>query len=239
VTTFARDPDPGVRLAALSALASADSDAAGAWHGADGPDAIDRVIINGLGDGWPEVRRRAATALGTRCQRPGPARALMDSVAKDRELDVRGDALTALVQCNAAGIAGLLAHTWDDAKLPTPLRARAVGLVIALGDKALAATLVGKFTSWRGQALESKESMELAQSAAAAIGQMAPPGAAKVLIEALDDSAFPEIVSAAALALGALGPACPATAKAKLTVLARSTEQSAVAAKRAAAQCGK
>jgi len=239
VTTFARDPDPGVRLAALSALASADSDAAGAWHGADGPDAIDRVIINGLGDGWPEVRRRAATALGTRCQRPGPASALMDSVAKDRELEVRGDALIALVQCNAPGVAGLLAHTWDDTKLPTPLRIRALGLVTVLGDKALAATLVAKFTSWRSQALESKEAMLLAQSAAAAIGQMAPPGAAQALIDALDDSAFPEIVSAAALGLGALGPACPAAAKLKLTALARSTEQSAVAAKRAAAQCGK
>ncbi len=238
VTALARDTDPGVRLAALSALASAESDAAGAWHGADGPDAIDRVIVNGLADSWPEVRRRAATALGTRCQRTGPARALLNTVAKDPDLDVRGDSLTALVQCNASGVATLLARTWDDAKLPVELRVRAIGLVNALGDKALAATLVGKFTRWRGLALESKDAMLLAQAAAAAIGQLGPPGAAQALIAALDDSAFPEIVSSAALALGALGKACPPAAKLKLTSLARSTEQSAIAAKRAAAQCG-
>nr|MBA3394229.1 hypothetical protein [Deltaproteobacteria bacterium] len=56
---------------------------------------------------------------------------------------------------------------------------------------------------------------------------------------ALDNSAFPEIVSAAALGLGALGPACPPSAKAKLVIIARSGSQSASAAKRAAAQCGR
>ncbi|MBA3540613.1 MAG: hypothetical protein H0T79_13465 [Deltaproteobacteria bacterium] len=45
-------------------------------------------------------------------------------------------------------------------------------------------------------------------------------------------------MSAAALALGALGPACPPAAKAKLIALAREDETLAVAARRAAAQCG-
>jgi len=57
--------------------------------------------------------------------------------------------------------------------------------------------------------------------------------------DALDDSAFPEIVQAAALGLGALGRGCPSAAKARLADLARSDEPSAVAARRAAAQCGR
>jgi HEAT repeat protein len=192
-----------------------------------------------MADTWPEVRRRAALALGGRCTRTGPATALFTAVATDKDLDVRLDALTALVQCRATGIRELLPQTWDSDKQPIQLREHAVGQVVALGDKQLAAQLVGKFTRWRSQALESHEAMALAQRAAATIGQLDPPGAAKALVDALDDSAFPEIVSAAALALGALGPACPATAKAKLTVLARSDDQSAAAARMGAAKCGR
>src|SRR5204863_518860 len=67
-----RDRDPGVRLAALAALAGSESDATGAWSSA-GRDAIDRAIADASGeDDWPEVRRRAAVALGARCQRRVP-----------------------------------------------------------------------------------------------------------------------------------------------------------------------
>jgi len=240
VLGFAQDPDPGVRLAVLTALAGAETDVSDPWHTADGPDGIDRVIITALsGDSWPEIRRRAASTLGARCQRIGPAKALGDAVAKDRAIDVRVDALTALVQCRASGIDQLLAKTWDDGKAPIELRAQAVGLAVALGDPRLGAVLVGKFTRWRGAAIESAEALALAQRAAAAIAMLDAPGAAPALIAALDDSAFPEIVTAAALALGALGPNCPPAAKAKLDLIARSDEQAAVAAKRAAAQCGR
>lgn len=240
VLAFASDPDPGVRLAALSALAGADADAPGPWQPSGGPGAIDRVLAADLaGDAWPEVRRRAAAALGSRCQRAEPARALGDAVARDRAIDVRVDALTALVQCKAAGVRELLARTWDDGKAPLALRRQAVDLVVALGDPQLAVSLVGKLGRWRGEAITSAPALVLAQSAAAAIGRTSPPGAARALIAALDDSAFPEIVSAAALALGALGPDCPPTAKVKLTLLARTGDQAALAAKRAAAQCGR
>jgi len=99
--------------------------------------------------------------------------------------------------------------------------------------------LVGKFATWRGAALESAEALALAQVAAATIARLNAPGAADVLIAALDDSAFPEIVGAAAQALGALGTSCPPAAKAKLTAIGASDEQSAPQAKRAAAQCGR
>jgi hypothetical protein len=240
VLDSAGNRDPGVRLAALAALAGGEADAGNAWRTTGGPEAIDRVIDHAIAsDPWPEVRRRAATALGTRCQRPEPARALGDAVDHDRDLGVRGDALGALVQCHAPGTAALLARLWDDARAPIELRSRAVLEAVALGDAGLAAALVGKLARWRGEAISSAEALALAQSAAASIGRLGPPGAARALTDALDDTAFPEIVQAAALALGALGPACPPAAKAKLTALAREADQTAVAARRAAAQCGR
>ena len=235
---LAADPDPGVRLAVLGALADSESDGDSPWHTDDGPDGIDRVLISALStDRWPEVRRRAANALGTRCRRLGPAGALTDSVRKDRDLDVRGDALIALVQCRAPGVAELLPAIWDDSKAPTPLRAQAVGLAVALGDPKLGPVILRKFRSWRGGAIESEAALALAQAAPTAIAGLAPPGAADALIDALDDSAFPEIVRAAAFALGTMGPACPAAAKRKLTQLARSDDQTAQAARSAAASC--
>jgi len=258
-----RDRDPGVRLAALAALAGSESDAAGAWAvpggagaGADASaspgsagarsspggsaELIDRAIgAASVDDDWPEVRRRAVTALGARCRRPGPARALGDALDHDPDLGVRGDALSGLVRCRAPGTAERLARVWDDARLPIELRSRAVLEAVPLGDPRLAATLVDRFTRWRGEAVSSAAALELAQSAAASIGRLGPPGAARALIDALDDTAFPEIVQAAALGLGALGPACPAAARARLSEIARSGEPSAPAARRAAAQCGR
>lgn len=233
VGALVADGDPGVRLAALAVLGALPDDAA-----------RDGVVIGALaGDRWPEVRRRAAAALGARCQRPTPARALATAVARDRELEVRGDALAGLVQCRAPGTGALLARTWDDGAAPVGLRTRAIDLAVELGDRNLASALVARFARWRSEAISSTPALALAQSAAAAIGRLAPPEAARALADALDDAAFPEIVSAAALGLGALGPACPETARQKLLVLARARDdaggESAAAARRAAAQCGR
>lgn len=239
VINSTRDPDPGVRLAALAALAdtSAPGPSGSPWTGAGGPDEIDRVIINAMVDRWPEVRRRAATALGARCQRPGPAKSLFEAVSRDKDLDVRGDALLGLVSCRATGVEQLLPFLWNGAKHPLVLRERAIALVVQLGDLQLASTLVKQFRRWRGQALESAEAVQLAIASAATISLMRAPGAADALLAALDDLAFPELVGAAALALGELGPACPARARAKLLALSRSDDQASVAAKRAVARC--
>ena len=166
-------------------------------------------------DPWPEVRRRAAQVLGDRCGRPGPAHALAVAIGRDPDLEVRGDALAALVQCKAPGAADVLAHVWNDTKLPSELRQRAVDLSVALGDRVLAQKLVALFATWRGGALASTEALALAQNAAYALGRLAPPGAADALLAALDDGAFPEIVAAAASGLGLLGPACPAPARSR------------------------
>ncbi len=239
VIAGARDRDPGVRLAALAALASTDHDPAGPWHLGDGPNGIDRVIVNAMTDAWPEVRRRAASALGTRCQRPGPARALFEAVSRDKTLAVRHDALVALVQCKAAGIHELLPFVWNSDKHPLELREHAVGLVVQLEDRELAGDLVQQFARWHGAALESNDALQLAIAAAPTLGLMRPAGAARVLLSAIDDEAFPDLVTAAVLALGELGPACPASARHKLEVLARSDSRASIAAKRALARCGR
>ena len=115
---LARHRDPGVRLAALDALAAlgASAGTAAAIAGSNAA-ALDHALDTTLAsDTWPEVRRRAAQSLGDRCTRAEPAAALAAALVRDPELDVRGDALAALVQCHADGVGGLLARTWDDAK---------------------------------------------------------------------------------------------------------------------------
>lgn len=233
------DPDPGVRMASLFQIASAEALTEGAWQTDVNRDGVDRVLINGLGDTWPEVRRRAASVLGPRCQRTGPAEALRTAVGKDDAIEVRYDALTSLTECRASGIGALLAQVWSNDKLPTPLRAHAIGLTIPLGDPQVAADLVTQLGKWRGEAIESRSALDLAQAAAPVIGKLRSPGAAQALMSALDDTAFPEIVSAAAIGLGELGTACPAEARTKLQALANSDSRAAASAKRAAAQCGR
>jgi hypothetical protein len=232
-----RDRDPGVRLAALDAVAAL---AAAATFAGDDANRLDQTVDGTLAsDTWPEVRRRAAQVLGDHCGRPAPAAALQAAVTRDPELDVRGDALAALVECRAASVATLLARTWTDGKAPLALRQRAVDLTVVLGDRALAAQLLTQFATWRGAALESPTALALAQNAANAIGRLAPPGAREALEAGLAEEAFPEIVAASAMGLGLLGPACPATTRAKLQRLARNEErQISVAAAHAAAVCG-
>src|SRR3569623_2040413 len=175
---FARDRDPGVRLAALSALSTATGGPGGAWHAPEGANELAKVLQTSLlSDTWPEVRRRAAQPLGSRCQRPGPAKALAESVARDSDQQTRNEALAALVECKASGVGELLAHVWDDRKLPIEMRQHAVDLAAELGDPALASRLVGKLEAWRGAARDSEDAHAHAQTTANAVGPHAPPGA--------------------------------------------------------------
>jgi hypothetical protein len=245
IVSLVADADPGVRLAALAAIATggaaATAGAAGPWHGPAGAPGTDRVIITRLAtDSWPEVRRYAAQVLGIRCTGPGSSAALTDSVARDPDLAVRGAALAAMVECKAPGVAVVLEKLWDDGKAPIELRQRAVDLVVTLDDRVLGQKLLAKYARWRSAAIESHEALALAQNAAYTIGRLRLPGAAEALIAGLDDSAFPELVAAAATGLGLLGRACPARARPKLNLLARSDEQQVrIAASRAVEVCGK
>ena len=243
VTSLAKDPDPGVRLAVLSALAGTEVDAATPWHAPD-PDGIDRIISVALAtDTWPDVRRRAASSLGVRCQRPGPRAALVDAIAKDAAMEVRADALVALVQCRAQGITEILAKVWADTRAPIELRTQAVSLAAVLGDPTLGPVLVSMFTRWRGAAIgagdDGEAALQLAVSAAPVIAILDAPGAVQTLGDALHDDAFPEIVAAAATALGKLGPKCPASAKAKLIEISKTGTDASRAAELAVSGCGK
>ena len=101
------------------------------------------------------------------------------------------------------------------------------------------------FTRWRGEAIQSAPALELVQGAAIALGGLsaapstADPAVTAALLSALDDSAFPEIVSSAALGLGAMSKNCTAAAKAKLLTIARSNSQAATSARHAAGICGR
>jgi hypothetical protein len=238
---LARDADPGVRLAALDGLAEApDGGPGGPWRAEDGPDGVDRVLVTALStDAWPELRRRAAVALGGRCARPGPVRALDAAVRADRELAVRGEALAALASCRAPTTAALLIAIWDDTRAPRELRERAVDLAVVLGDAALGPPLTTHLAGWRAAAVGDEVALALAEHAATALGRLAPSGAAAALLDMLGDGAYPELVAAAAAGLGELGPACPAAAAAALASLTRSDDRTiAIAARRAAGRCG-
>lgn len=223
------DADAGVRLAIARRLQTP-----------EGPVALDRPLAGALAaDRWPEVRRAAAAALGQRCQRPEPAAALDRAVDGDADLDVRQDALVGLVTCRAPGIADRLIGLWSSGKPPLPVRSRAVTLAVVLGEPRLASALARSLGRWRSEAFSDGESLALAVLAAGALGRLGGPEAAPALLGALDDTAYPEIVAAAATGLGALGPACPAAARAKLQPLSRSDERSiALSARRALARCG-
>jgi hypothetical protein len=248
-----RDPDAGVRLAVIRGLADLSAGAGpsagpspspGPGTGAAWPApaiaALDAAVLGTLAaDRWPELRRAAAAALGHRCQRAEPAAALGRSVDGDADVDVRQDALVALVTCRAPGIGERLARTWESGKAPLPLRGRAVSLSVMLGDASLAARLIRSLSRWRSEAFSDETSLQLAVLAAGALGRLGGPHAAAALLDALGDGAYPELVAASASALGALGPACPPAARARLQALTRSDErQISLAAKRAVGRCG-
>lgn len=235
---LAHDGDPGVRLGAIGALAQRTPGTSG---GPDVDDTIDKVLGDVLAtDGWIDLRRAAAGSLGQRCQRSAPAAALGRAVTDDAELEVRGDALAALVVCNAKGIADLLIKVASDDKLPLPLRERAVILTVPLADLRLERPLIELFTRWRGAAYDSPDALALAQRAAVALGRLGGPKAGATLENALGDEALPELVSAVATGLGELGAACPRSAIPDLQELAKSDQPMiAAAAKRAVARCTK
>ncbi|MEZ4367174.1 MAG: hypothetical protein R2939_12955 [Kofleriaceae bacterium] len=238
----ARDADAGVRLAALAGLDRlAPADGAGpAWTSADGAArraAADRAIGELLtGDeAWPEIRRGAASALGARCDAPDPAARLAQAVDRDPDVTVAGAALASLVQCRADGVARRLIDVAADGERALPLRVRALELVPALGDRAVVLpSLLDLVRGWRRSAFEARAARELARRGLIALGRLGGDGVADELIAALGDGAAPEIAAAAAIGLGAMGPACPATAAALLADLSTSGSPEVAAAARSA-----
>lgn len=232
---LAQAPEPGVRLAAVRGLSGSTDASWPATASSTVDNALTRVLAH---DGWPEIRRAAAGTLGGRCARLEPARALRVSLESDPDLDVRQDALLALVTCRASGIAELLQQLWTS-DAPAPVRQRAVLAAAMLGDGRLAAPLARALTRWRSEAFSDQHALELALRAAFALGRLGGAAAAPALRAALADSAYPDLVAAAAAGLGELGRACPPEARGELSALSSSPERAvALAARRALARCG-
>jgi hypothetical protein len=231
---LADDGDPGVRLAALGALAGRDDLAGeGPWAAGASPDAVDRVLTTALSaDRWPEVRRAAAVALGAACGRHGPTRALEGAAERDDDPQVRGDALTSLVQCGAPGVGARLFAVARAKDASPELRIHAVSLLAMLGDASLIADEAAL-------AVARQAAQTLGVLGAAADAQAAAR-AADALLAAARDGAFPELQAAALGGLGELGARCPAEASKLIAQLAGSDQVSVkLAAERARAMCGK
>lgn len=252
------DRDAGTRLAAVRALATGADDGpltpvARPGVTADdraARDAADRALSTVLAaDAWPELRRAAAAALGLRCARRGPRDALDDALGRDPALEVRIDALAALVTCRAPDIGPRLLRHADDPRAPLPLRDRAVALHAQLHDEPgvaaaaraqAVAALVQRLERWRSQAFSDGDALQLAVRAATALGGLGDGAAGPALVAAARDGAFPELQAAAVGALGALGPACPRDAGSILRALAQSDQRAvALAARGAVRRCGR
>ncbi|MCE9575635.1 MAG: hypothetical protein K8W52_20965, partial [Deltaproteobacteria bacterium] len=150
---------------------------------------------------------------------------------------VRGDALAALVACRAPSAVATLWKIADDGQAPGELRLRAVSLVGALGDRALAAALITRFGRWREGAFSDELALALATHAAVVLGHLGDRAAAPALADAAADAAFPSLQAAAVAALGELGDCAPATRRI-YDELASSSERSvALAAQRARTAC--
>ena len=263
---LARDPNAGVRLDALTALAAMGSAGtpAGAWHGDAGVDGRDLlpsrqrrrraapvrstgpiVVIVTLAlstDAWPRGSG-GAPRLAPRFLRCQPPRTGDGAWRRDREGQVDARAHR---RARRAGRVQGARHR--DAAARDLEQQQAAGRVARPRDRRRGRARRSRARRRadpqardvaRRRARRCRCRSRFAQHAAVAVGRLAPPGAAAALLAALADGAFPEIVaSAAGYGLGALGAACPPAAKAQLEQLATTGErQVTVAAKHAAAVC--
>jgi hypothetical protein len=234
---------PGVRVAAIRALARSTAAIAGAppWTPASPQvtaGALERVLISTLRtDRWSEVRRAAAIALGGRCDHHGAIAALRTTIAADRHPGVRSDALDAFAACRPADLGAVLIAL-AGGEGPLPVRIRAIDLVATSRAPRLTAQLIRLFEQWRSAAFDDERAIQLVQAAAVALGRTRDPAVASALVDALADDAIPEIAAAAATGLGELREACPEVARQALQDLSSHQQRIvALAARRALRHC--
>jgi HEAT repeat protein len=220
------DPDPGVRVAAAAALAERFF----------APGLADDALVSRLrADRWPEVRREAALALGSRCKRAQPTKALFFAADRDGDVDVRNASLSALVGCRAPGVGERLMALARDRAQPYGVRVHSVKLIGKLGERGLAAALGQELRRFIAEATRAEPAVRLAAAAAWALGRLHSPGSVGVLMDTAREIGAPEIRAAAALALGEY---CGAAEKKLLTQLTSSDERAVkLAAGRALSNC--
>ena len=215
----ARDPDPGVREAAVEAL--------GERARPEGDAALTGQLA---GDSWARVRRASAIALGTTCRRPAAAGALRRAALRDADVQVRRASLSSLVNCRAPGAIRFLLAIAADRRAPAELRTHAMRLIGGSGDRAAARPLAALASAELERAFSDESAITPAASSVHALGELGDPAATPVLLHAAEAVAFPEIQAAAATALGRV---CPASALPVLRELARSSQHQVAAPARA------
>ena len=232
LATATRDVDPGVRELAAEALGEAS--ASGAARGGDGDAALAGVLA---GDRWPRVRRAAASALGARCERAAPAKALRGAALGDDDVEVRRASLSALASCGAPGAAELFVQVMRDRAQPVAVRTHAVRMIGGMGDRRMVAGLIEDLGRERERAFGDAAAVQVAASIAYALGEIGDAAAGPPLLRAAEESAaFPAVQAAAAAALGAM---CPAGAVPVLRTLARGGQHQVTGPARASLErCG-
>ena len=164
--------------------------------------------------------------------------ALERAVAEAQAVEVRVEALAALVTCKAPGVELRLLALADDGAAPLELRDRALALYGVLPGEA--GLLLPRFERLRARAFSDEAALRLAARAATALGAIGDAQAARPLLAAARDGTFPDLAAAAATALGALGPGCPPDAAAVLRdLLGHDDRRVALAARGALQRCGK
>ena len=243
------DNDAGVRAQAAQAIATAlragiaPVGNTGPWLAAPARDQVSAVLANRINnDAWPLVRRAAVLAMAANCGNAASP-ALRKAVAQDTNLDVQLDALDGVVACDSAAVAPLLVSVWRDTKQPAALREHAISLGAALPS--LLPQLRRQLRIWRA-ATSDTQALRLAQKAAVELGRAGATVPAERsaiqadLLDALGDSAYPEIVAAAITGLGELGVTCTPTIGAMLNKYVRSDDRMVVlAARQALARCAR
>lgn len=243
------DVDPGVRAQASESIAAylrsggAAKASTGPWIAEGARDQVSTVLANRIGnDTWASVRRAAAHALAVNCGNAAVP-ALRSALEHDANVGVQLDVLDALVACDANASTAVLASTWSNAKRSTEVRERAVAL--GARQPTLIARLRQQLRTWRAATSDADaHALRLAQKATVELGRAGAtmaahrPAIRADLLDALGDSAYPEIVAAAITGLSELGELCGGNYTATLAKYVRSEDQAvALAAKQAIARC--
>jgi len=243
------DTDPGVRAQASESIAAylrrggVASATSGPWIAEGARDQVSTALASRLGsDSWALVRRAAARTLAVNCGNAAVP-ALRSAIERDTNVEVQLDALDALVACDASAAEAVVIATWSNTSRSAELRERAVAL--GARQPKLIARLRQQLRAWRAATSDADaQALRLAQKAAVELGRAGatmPAHRAAIrtdLLDALGDSAYPEIVAAAITGLAELGELCGPANNAILAKYLRSDDQMVVlAAKQAIARC--
>lgn len=239
LTRWVSDPDPGLRIDALLALASRKADLAVNADGA--PPAVDAAIAKALAtDPWPDVRYEATTALASRCRRPPVASALRLAIESDPHERIRIAALSALASCADARLSSYLLALAADTSQMLALRRHSIGLLAsgdASADPQTTERLAVLYRRWRSAAYDNASALALAVATGPALGQRGGRGASRALADAVSDLAFPDIVAGALIGLRLRGD-CPAHLAATIRSMTANTHAAiAAAAQQLAPHC--